>query len=97
MIAGEQVQERRETPEIAMAIYIGLKTISEDENTKVYSFFRSCGEEYGTIGVDKSNMEIVLLTFSDEAASGFAFPRARRAIERCLKQGELPDQCAYRA
>ena len=78
-----------------MAIYIGLKAQSEDELTKVYSFFRSDESPYGTLAVDKKTYEIELLDSIDDKATEFAYPRACRAIKKSIEKNELPDELCY--
>jgi len=80
-----------------MAIYIGLKLIDEIESLKTFSFFRSCGEAYGTISVDMKTGEPSLLSFEDSRAEKFAYPRACQAIKRHLDNGDLPDEFCYGA
>ena len=74
-----------------MAIYVGLKSIEEDENLKVYKFFRSDGSLYGHLSIDKETGEIELIDSVDQRGEGFAFPRARKALKDRWENGELPD------
>ena len=62
-----------------------------------YSFFNSDGQLYGTLMVDTETRVICLVEAVDERAESFAFPRARRAIEKALDQGSLPDTLTYAA
>jgi hypothetical protein len=80
-----------------MAIYIGLKLKEDVGATRTYSFFRSDGALYGTLAVDTDTAEIFLLHAEDNYAREFAFPRARRAIEKALERGNLPDELCYAA
>ncbi|MEM7147556.1 MAG: hypothetical protein AAF591_20740 [Verrucomicrobiota bacterium] len=80
-----------------MAIYIGLKLEDEVGTTRTYSFFTSDGTPYGSIAVDTTTEEIVLLDAEDERAERFAFPRARRAIQKALESGDLPRELCYSA
>ena len=80
-----------------MAIYVGLKLEEQDEDLRVYSFFRSNGSPYGRLAVDIRTEEVVLLEALDDRAEWFAFPRACRALERSFRQGELPDELCFAA
>jgi hypothetical protein len=80
-----------------MAIYIGLRKVEEDEGLKIFEFFRSDGSVYGHIAVDKTNGEASLLDAIDERGEKFAFPRARRVIQREWEKGGLPDEFYYAA
>lgn len=80
-----------------MAIYIGLKKIDEDDVTAFYSFFECNGCEYGTLGIDKISGEVVLIKIVNPKKIGFAFPRARRAIQKAFDAGQCPDECCYTA
>jgi hypothetical protein len=80
-----------------MAIYIGLKLTDRAGSSHTYSFFKSDGERYGTLIVDTETKEICLVDAVDERAKEFAFPRARRSIEKALDRGTLPDELTYAA
>jgi hypothetical protein len=80
-----------------MAIYVGLKLESRVGFTHTYSFFDSDSKLYGTLMVDTQTREIVLVHAEDDRANKFAFPRARRAIEKAISRGELPDELCYSA
>lgn len=80
-----------------MAIYIGLKLTDRTGSSRTYSFFNSDGQRYGTLAVDTETKEVCLIDAVDERASGFAYPRAKRAIEKALASGTLEDELCYAA
>ena len=80
-----------------MAIYIGLKLEDQVGANRIYSFFSSDGTLYGSIAVDTSTKEIVLIEARDKRAEKFSFPRARRAIQKALDSGDLPNELCYAA
>ena len=80
-----------------MAIYIGLELVDKNGSAHTYSFLSSDGKVYGTLMVDVDAKEVCLLESIDEHAEQFAYPRARRAIEKAMEKGALPDNLAYTA
>ncbi|MCH6259488.1 hypothetical protein MLD52_23230, partial [Puniceicoccaceae bacterium K14] len=81
---------------IEMAIYIGLKSIEENEKTKMYSFFDCNGKEHGILGYDKETKEIELLRMTNERVEIFSYPKAKKALLLELEKGILPDELAYK-
>ena len=80
-----------------MAIYIGLELKSEEGTLRIYSISRSNGMLYGILEVDMTTEEIRLIESLDDRCKEFAFPRACRAIQKALLQGELPGKLCYAA
>ncbi len=80
-----------------MAIYVGLKLKEQVGATRTYTFFKSDGSPYGTLAVNTTTNEIILLNAERERAKEFAFQCARSAIEKALDRGDLPDELCYAA
>ena len=80
-----------------MAIYIGLKLTESAGSSRAYSFFSSDGKRYGTLAVNTETKEVCLIDAVDERASDFAYPRAKKAIEKALASGTLGDELCYAA
>jgi hypothetical protein len=80
-----------------MAIYIGMKLTASAGSSRTYSFFSSDGQRYGTLAVDTETKEVCLIDAVDERASEFAYPRAKRAIEKAIASGTLGEELCYAA
>ncbi len=80
-----------------MAIYVGLRLTDRTDSRCTYRFFASDGTPYGSLVVDTTTGDIDLLTTENEATNEEAFLYARRAIEKALIRGELPDDLCFAA
>lgn len=80
-----------------MAISVGLKLQSEFGSARTYCFFKSNGSSYGTLTVDLDSHDVRLLNAEDRNGEEFAFLRARRAVEKALSHGELPEELSLSA
>jgi len=80
-----------------MAIYIGIRKIEEDQDSKYYVFFDCNENEYGKISVNVHSGEVTVIEIADERAERFVLPRVKRAVAKQFENGKLPDEFCYAA
>ena len=79
-----------------MAIYVGIRKISEDEIEVIYAFGTETDERLtGRLRLDKTNGEIEELQPCQQDSQQRFFRRAARKLSLHYQRGEYPDSTCW--